>query len=607
MNSRRFVLVLLLAAGFPALGLLGGGAILMDFDAGLTGQGLPPAATLCAGGQNGAFAVAAETYCGTYFLTRYLVIGSLVALLWGLAIPLLFRLAAGFAGYDRRRLAIVFPPLVRLSLVLMSVSILLQGAVLAYGIVVADYYLVGRVNYVFAKIVGVVGLGALFASWQLISTLFKSSKKLDMTVAGLPLTPDRAPRLFGLVEGLAAGLEAEPPDHIILGLEPTFYVTSADVQVIGSPKPLTGETLYVSASLARLLSQEELSAVIGHELGHFRGEDTAYSLKFMPVYAGLSRAIEVLEDSRRREGRSLFASLAAIPAAKMLGFMLEVFAHSERAIAREREHQADAAGAEAASPIALATALAKVALYSAAWGEIQQDNVQRLAQGKITGNLSRIFESAARYDIDQKTLDNVLAYVADRTIAHPTDSHPPVGARLAWLGVAPSAITKDMLTVPAESAIALIDDAETGEEQLTVLEHKLMVAMGYVEPPDGKAGQDDYLLQTTYALAAAMVTADGRIEQEEIHAAEAIGAELFKDFDPVDFREACSGHDELPAAGRLAGLLRDLLDDDQKMSMFRYLNAIAVADGHVDPKEQVLLDQLAATLGLSIGRRAQAV
>jgi tellurite resistance protein len=41
--------------------------------------------------------------------------------------------------------------------------------------------------------------------------------------------------------------------------------------------------------------------------------------------------------------------------------------------------------------------------------------------------------------------------------------------------------------------------------------------------------------------------------------------------------------------------------------MFRYLNAIAVADGHVDPKEQVLLDQLAATLGLSIGRRAQAV
>ena len=88
----------------------------------------------------------------------------------------------------------------------------------------------------------------------------------------------------------------------------------------------------------------------------------------------------------------------------------------------------------------------------------------------------------------------------------------------------------DDASAPASSARCSrsrpTDDAPAIEEQLTTLEHKLMVAMGYVEPPESQEGQDDYLLKTTYQLAAAMAAVDGHIDQTEVQAAEAIGARI---------------------------------------------------------------------------------
>lgn len=593
MHAGRLIPVLLFAVCLPAFGLLIAYLIHSDINADLLAQGKPSAEVLCSRTE------ATAKVCGHYVMVRYLGFASTVAAFSGLIIPLMFWIAGLLAGHDRQKLADIFPPLVPVALVLMSVSILLQGAVLVYGMVVGGHYLLDRTSFALMKIVGIFGLGALAAAWLVISTLFKSGKRLDMVVAGLPLTPASAPRLFGFVQGLAAKLGAQPPVNIVVGLEPTFYVTSADVSLIGGRQPLTGETLYVSAPLARVLSPAELAAVIGHELGHFRGEDTAYSLKFAPVYAGLCRAMDALDERQAQEDQGFLGKLAGVPASRMLGFMLDVFAHAESAVGREREHLADEAGAEASSALSIATSLVKISLYAGAWGRVQHDNVHRLNQGKVTGNLSRIFESTARYDIEQESLDSILAYVSDKAIAHPTDSHPPVSERMAWLGVDPAWITKDLLMVPEESAIELIENAQATEEQLTALEHKLMVAMGYVEPPESQEGQDDYLLKTTYQLAAAMAAADGHIDQSEVQAAEAIGAELFSHFDPVDFREACNAHEELPAINRLAGFLKETLDEDQRSTIFAYLNAIAEADGDIDPREQDLLRQVAASLGLA--------
>ena len=77
--------------------------------------------------------------------------------------------------------------------------------------------------------------------------------------------------------------------NIVVGIEPNFYATAADVVGCGDTT-LKGETLYLSLSLMRLFNKSELKAVIGHELGHFSAKDTEYSSKFAPVYRGLGNA-----------------------------------------------------------------------------------------------------------------------------------------------------------------------------------------------------------------------------------------------------------------------------------------------------------------------------
>lgn len=117
-----------------------------------------------------------------------------------------------------------------------------------------------------------------------------------------------APELHGFVRDLANKLGSTPPKNIVVGLEPNFFVTNADVYSLVDRQLLNDETLFVSAPLSRLMTKDELAAVIGHELGHFRGEDTVYSMKFAPVYAGMARAIGAMEFGDE-EGASGLAKL----------------------------------------------------------------------------------------------------------------------------------------------------------------------------------------------------------------------------------------------------------------------------------------------------------
>ena len=287
---------------------------------------------------------------------------------------------AAFAGTNRKRLASVFPPLVKLSLFLLSVSVLVQGAILTYAAYIGEAYAIERVHY---YIIGAVGLGALVAAVKLIASSFSLGKKLETTVIGDLLPKDTARQIHEFVADIAHKLKACVPDNIVIGLEPNFFATSASVKILGKEKPLEGETLYVSAPLARLLSKDELTAVIGHELGHFRGEDTVYTLKFAPVYTGLAKALDVM-GTAEEEGAS---GLAKLPALAMLSFMFDTFSRSERHVGRERELMADKAGVEVSSTEALATALLKVTLYSGLWSDIRENNIKRLNSGKIAGNL----------------------------------------------------------------------------------------------------------------------------------------------------------------------------------------------------------------------------
>jgi len=335
----------------------------------------------------------------------------------------------------------------------------------------------------------------------------------------------------------------------------------------------------------RLFSTEELRAVVGHEFGHFRGADTAYSLKFAPVYAGLGRSIEALSDE---EGGA--SSIAKLPAAAMLSLMLELFDRNVRLISQERELEADKAGVDVSSADALASALGKVAVYAPIWSKVQNENIDRLNNGKVSGNLSHVYEDSAKYDVSHIGISEVMEEILSTKITHPTDTHPTIFERFKNIGFDADILTVEKLVDAGNSCQELLENFREIEEDLTLNEHRLMVALGHVSLPDEDDEQkSDALLNAVYTLAATMVGADGKIDPAEITIAETTGQQMFADFDGVEFRSCCSNVDNLPAFNDIVAILDDPLTIEHKSLIYDYLKEIAMADGELADEEKQLL------------------
>lgn len=495
---------------------------------------------------------------------------------------LLYALLSIIAGKNRILNAAIFPILIPISMLIIAGLVLLQGGILTYAAWIGESYAIGRVHFF---LIGGIGLGALVGAFSLIKGLFSIKSSIEQTVFAQSVTEKEQPKVWRFVRELASSLEATQPDNIIVGLEPTFYATAAKTKLVGSGDTLEGETLFLSLPLMRLFNLEELKAVIGHELGHFRGKDTVYTLKFAPVYAGLAKSIDSLSDE---EGG--LSSLAKIPAISMLSVMHELFSINERKISRDREFEADKAGVSVASIEDLATALGKVSIYSHLWSNIRDNNVDRLNKGKVTSNLSLVFEDSAKYDISHRGIDDVLGEILQTRVSHPTDTHPTIIERYNKIGYPEDSLTADKLIGVGGASAELFEDAPKIEEELSLTEHRFMVSLGLVTEPDDEADEDnDYFMRAIYSLASSMVGADGKIEQEEIQVAEGIGERLISDFDPVDFRAFVNNLDDIPDFRELVTTMKDALNDSGKKAIYDYLKEIAYADDELADEEKELL------------------
>ena len=396
----------------------------------------------------------------------------------GAVLLLLIVSAKTLAGKDRRRMSAVFGPLIRVVLVLLAVSVLAQGALFVFSIYTLEAAAIHRVHW---GVLAAVGLGAIAVCLQLLRSAFAFFKTEPNFARGAVLDRAIYANVYALVDGLAKKLGAQSPQNIVVGLEPNFYVTANDVRAAIPDATLTGSTLYMSLSLMRLLTKEELCAVIGHELGHFRGEDTTYSLRFAPTYARLSHTLSTMVSGRAGN----VSDLARLPALQALTFCWMQFASAERAVGRERELLADKAGAEAASARALATALVKVAVYAQVWGDVLKQNIAELAEGRMYNDLSQLYGLACDSVHQEKGpfWQSQQAAVAENVQPHPVDTHPPLSVRLANLGLSIDDIAEHELGLPQVSALTLVADAEEQGKALTVLEDQWLVAIGAVVLP----------------------------------------------------------------------------------------------------------------------------
>ena len=412
-------------------------------------------------------------FAGEIELTRTVALGTAAL---GAVLLLIIFASSRAAGADRRRLSLVFNPTVRIVMLLLAVSMIAQAGLFIYSVYTLE---VAAIHTVHAGLLVVVGIGAVIGCLQLLKISFGFLRIPPLVLRGRLLAPDQNPKVFEVVRAVADRLAAQMPDHIVVTLEPNFFVTSSHVMLIGESADLIhGRTLCLSFSLLRILDVKELKAVVGHELGHFRGEDTEYSLKFAPIYARLTTALE------KMTGVEGSAQLATLPAIAVLSVCLSEFASLERTVGRERELLADKAGVEAASALALAAALIKVSVYSALWNALYERQIAFLSEGQSYANLSETYRYACEHAFSTLDWDNARASFDEYIQPHPVDTHPPMSQRLLALGYPASSLSIEVAKPSEDPAILLLSGTEVMEQDLTNLENQYLVAIKAVTLPE---------------------------------------------------------------------------------------------------------------------------
>ncbi len=263
-------------------------------------------------------------------------------------------------------------------------------------------------------VLGVMGIGIMLIvrlrkRWQAMDTPMSS-------VLGRGLSRSEAPGVWAWVEALASKLDAPMPDHIVVGVDQSFFVTCVNVTLQPSGQTLSGRTMYLPLPYLCTLSQAETAAIIGHELGHFNNRDTERGSE---VSAHFRLMCEHFELIRAQDPDPSWIERPAIwiTAQFLLHFQLAVH-HWGRA----EELLADRSAAKIAGTRLFAQALLRVIAL--------ESEIRQLLDDRQHGN---VLQALAEHL--QRTPMRLDDQVLEHTVNHPFDTHPATALRLRHLQV----------------------------------------------------------------------------------------------------------------------------------------------------------------------------
>lgn len=353
---------------------------------------------------------------------------------------------------NRFLVLMVFKPLFYFTILFSVVYLIAEVSIVLVGLFFAETVFTG---YVTPKLFLIIGLALLVGIWSIIHSIYVTFFKNSRFVEAVTINQEEQGRVWAFVRDIAAKLQAKVPANILVGLDANFYVTEGKIELID--KKIVGETLYVSLPLCRILQEEELAFIIGHELAHFSGRDVKYSKKFYPIYSIAVHSIGRLEAQE---------SIILYPVVVLLRIFLDGFEYAEKEISRYRELAADKRSVDMTNNrIKAATALLKVQAYAPIMEVLMDRNYQEIKQGRAFKNLSIIYEELAK-DVGKEDL---LSHIDSNVEKHPTDTHPPICERLSALNITQDEIMNDALQINNidNKAIYLFEDFEKIEEELT--------------------------------------------------------------------------------------------------------------------------------------------
>lgn len=396
--------------------------------------------------------------------------GVLATLLGGVGMTMMMR-AGRAARHSREQLLEVFSKgYQRLPWLMAAMTLLLAAATISASVYetlasiniaskMSDAELKASITY------AIISLVAIAAAAQALYMLYANRngfKIQAMPLTGRSVSPTESPALWEWMRDIAQRLNALAPDHIVVGLCDGFFVTSSDIRLTPSDTLLRGRTLYLPLTYLAVLSRAETEVIIGHELAHFSGADTEFSTRFSPIFSGVHRNMEQLDDLRHRD---LISQIMLYPTFLLSEFFYEQFNHAVKHWSRQRELIADAVGSSLHSPLDAASALLRTRLFDAPIQEaVGRARLQATDQDDLVAELIQIAQT--------RGLDNPQAHLDDEW-THPTDTHPTLRQRMDALQVTPDASLLAHAARPVDEAGMsllnhLLDDGHAWCRQLTM-------------------------------------------------------------------------------------------------------------------------------------------
>lgn len=218
-----------------------------------------------------------------------------------------------------------------------------------------EYSLIGSVNNRFLLTIPWISVGVIV--WFTIAW-FSHTKMINAAAGAKPLARAENKRVYNLVENLCISTGMKMPGVNIIeddslnafasGINPATYRIS------------------LSRGIINKLNDQELEAVIAHELTHIRNRDVRLliiSIVFVGIFAFISEALfRSLRFSSLGRNNKKGSGGATIIIALILALVGYLIASLFRfALSRKREYLADAGSAELTrNPLALASALRKI-------------------------------------------------------------------------------------------------------------------------------------------------------------------------------------------------------------------------------------------------------
>lgn len=219
-----------------------------------------------------------------------------------------------------------------------------------------------------------------------------------------------------IVNSVAQRLNATPPKAVVVNSPPNAFAYG---------NLFTGKYVAVSDSLMRMLSREELEAVVGHEIGHHKHRDNLVMLFFglLPTiifYLGYSLIHASMHDERRGPQLAIVGIAAVV-----ISFIIQILV---LAFSRLREYYADFEGTLAASREAMQRSLAKIFLfyhrYPQMHGIIADNKFRTLF---IYALVNAAANPLTRADIER--LKNLKVSAIEEFLS----THPPIPKRLRFI------------------------------------------------------------------------------------------------------------------------------------------------------------------------------